>query len=81
VGGIHKAMAAVALSTLLTACALTTPGMVGSPDGGVVHPYPSQASPKSALRLANRFCHPYHKRAYLTQWMPARADVQFNCVY
>jgi len=79
---VSKPLVAMALCMLLTACALTTPGMVGTPNGGVVRPYPwRNGSSASAFHLAKRYCRSFHKRAYLTQWSPDPGNSKFDCVY
>ncbi len=77
-----KPLAAIPLFVLLSGCALTTPGMVGTPDGGVVQPFPwRNKNAAAALHLAQRYCRQYQKRAYLVQWTPGQGNSKFNCVY
>jgi hypothetical protein len=77
-----KSLAAIPLCGLLAACALATPGMVGTPNGGVVQPYPWKSESQAAVfELADRYCRPYRKRAYLTQWSPEQGNTTFACVY
>jgi hypothetical protein len=77
-----KPLVAVALCVLLPACAMTTPGLVGNPNGGVVRPFPwHNASPAGAARIAQRYCRSFHKRAYLTEWSPDPGNSWFQCTY
>lgn len=78
---ISRPIGAALLCGLLTACTLATPGMVGTPNGGVVQPYPwRNRTDAAAYRLAKRYCHSYHKRAVLVEWSD-HGNSKFDCVY
>ena len=81
-GDFAKPFAALALCVLLSACGLSTPGMVGNPSGGVVQPFPwRNGTPEGAYRLAKKYCRSFHKHAYLTRWPPDWGNTNFACVY
>ena len=75
-------LAATALCVALGGCALQTPGMVGTADGGVVHIYPqANGGREVAMDLAERYCRSYDKRAFFYEAPPEKGNAKFYCAY
>jgi hypothetical protein len=80
--GLSTPLMALAFGALLGSCGMVTPGMVGSPDGGVVRPFPwNNGDPNAAFAMARDYCNSFHKQPILVEWNPTPGVSHFACVY